>query len=142
MQAVRPSAILAAFLAAGCATHHAISGSVVDRNGEPVERALVSVQPGNVAIVTDPNGWFQIDYLRDETGERTKLKRRTTYEIEIFKPGYHLQQVLVEYKRGELLLEPIVLKEDTIRVVGVDENIDPGAYPDRTQSSGATYEGE
>ena len=61
-----------------------------------------------------------LDYLRDEAGERVKLKRRTDYGIEIFKPGYHVLNQDFYYKRGELLMEPLVLKEDSIRVIGSD----------------------
>jgi hypothetical protein len=134
--------LLAASTVALAAPHHAISGTIVDRNGSPVERAIVSVAPGNVQLVTDQNGWFEIDYLRDESGERTKLGKRTIYEVEVFKAGYHVSTTTVEYKKGELILEPITLKEDTIRIVGADENIDPGQFPDRSHSAGAAYEGE
>jgi len=125
----------------GCASH-VIHGKVVDRNGEPMERAIVSLAPGNVQLVTDQEGNFQIDYLRDDAGERTKLSKKSDYSIEIFQVGYHVSNTTLFYKRGELLLDPIVLKEDTIRVVGSDSDIDPGQYSDRTHSAGATYEGE
>ena len=119
-----------------------ISGTITDRNGEPIERALVAVSPGNVEVITDQAGLFQVDYLRNEIGERTKLSTRTDYQIEIFKPGYHLERTPIYYKRGELLMEPITLREDTIRVLGNDSNIDPDLHQDRTHSAGANYEGE
>lgn len=125
----------------GCATH-VIQGQILNRNNEPLERAVVSMSPGNVQLVTDQEGRFYIDYTRDDTGERTKLGKRAEYELEIFQVGYHVARTSLYYKRGELILEPIVLKEDTIRVVGSDGDIDPGQYRDRTHSSGATYEGE
>ena len=142
MKRILLTLLLAASTTAVAASKHAISGTILDRNGTPVERAIVSVAPGNVQLVTDQNGWFEIDYLRDEAGERTKLGKRTIYEVEIFKAGYHLATQTVEYKRGEMILEPITLNEDTIRVVGADENIDPGQFPDRSHSAGAAYEGE
>lgn len=126
----------------GCAKHHALIGNVTDRNGDPLDRVIVSVAPGNVQLVTDSEGYYAIDYLRDEDGERTKMGKRTVYDIEIFKPGYHPEEVTVEYKRGELFLDNVVLKEDTIRVVGSELDIDPDSHPDRTTSGGATYEGE
>jgi len=136
---ILPLAALLAFT--GCATHQ-ISGQIVNRNNEPLERAVISMAPGNVQLVTDQEGNFNIDYLRDETGERTKLGKRSEYDIEIFQVGYHVARTSLYYKRGELYLDPIVLKEDSIRVVGSDGDIDPGQYADRTHSSGATYEGE
>ena len=41
--------------------------------GEPLPRAVVSLVPGNVELVTDRDGRFVIDYLRDQSGERVKL---------------------------------------------------------------------
>ena len=46
-----------------------IGGQILDRNGEPVNRAIVSLVPGNVQLMTDREGNFLIDYLRDEDGE-------------------------------------------------------------------------
>ena len=127
--------------AAGCGPH-IIEGQIIDRNGRPVPRAIVGIAPGNVEIVTDGEGNFMLDYLRDETGERVKLKRRTDYGIEIFKPGYHVLNQDFYYKRGELLMEPLVLKEDSIRVIGSDELYSPDDHRDRTHSSGQSLEGE
>lgn len=135
------AAILAVALSA-CSTHHVIHGTVVNRNGEPLERVIVSLEPGNVELVTDEQGSFAIDYLRDEDGERVKLKKKTDYTITAFKPGYHDASSSFYFKRGELDLENITMVEDTIRVEAGDENIDPDLYPDRTQNHGAAYEGE
>jgi hypothetical protein len=121
---------------------HFIQGQVIDRNGEPVARAIVGLQPGNVEIVTDGDGAFMVDYLRDETGERVKLKRRTDYAIEIFKPGFHVLGQDFYYKRGELVMEAFVLKEDSIRVIGNEEIYDPSEHRDRTHSAGQSLEGE
>ncbi|MCB9794926.1 MAG: hypothetical protein H6741_19680 [Alphaproteobacteria bacterium] len=133
--------LLPLVLGSACA-HHAISGQVIDRNGDPVARAIVSVQPGDVQLVTDPEGRFMFDYLRDEDGERVRLDKRTTYEIETFKAGYHIQTMPVDYSRGEVELELITLTEDTIRVEGEDTQFDPADFPDRTHSAGGSYEGE
>jgi hypothetical protein len=121
---------------------HLIAGKITDRNGEPVARAIVGLQPGNVEIVTDGEGAFMVDYLRNEAGERVKLKKRTDYDIEIFKPGFHVLSQAFYYKRGELFMESYVLKEDSIRVIGNDEIYDPSEHRDRTHSSGQSLEGE
>lgn len=139
-----PYMLLLAGLAActtACATHK-ISGQVVDRNGEPVERAVVSVEPGGVQIVTDSEGYWEIDYLRDENGDRVRLDKRADYQVEAFKVGYHPRDTDFYYKRGELMTEPLVLREDSIRVIPEEQELDPDAFPDRTHSSGANYEGE
>lgn len=125
-----------------CATHHVISGQVVDRNGQPVERANVALAPGNVEIITDDNGHFAIDYLRDAEGSRTKLSRRTDYTVEFFKVGFHPEKQAFYYKRGEFVLEPVTLTEDTVRVETATVDIDPAKFPDRQQAAGGSYEGE
>jgi hypothetical protein len=126
----------------GCAHRRAITGTVIDRNGKPVDRVLVSLQPGEVEVITDSEGGFRIDYLRDERGNRINLQRRAEYKIEAFRPGFHVAELSIYYKRGELEIEALTMVEDTIRVQPGDANIDPAAYPDRTHSSGASYEGE
>lgn len=120
----------------------AIYGSVVDRNGETVARVNVKMAPGNVEIITDESGKFKIDYLRDDEGNRIKLNKRVDYEIEYFKLGYHPEKQSFYFKRGELFLEPVTLKEDSIAVKTSSDNIDPGLYPDRSQTGGGSYEGE
>ncbi|MBM4392980.1 MAG: carboxypeptidase regulatory-like domain-containing protein [Deltaproteobacteria bacterium] len=125
-----------------CSTHHAIMGQVIDRNGEPIERAIVALSPGDVEMVTDESGKFIIDYLRDEEGSRVKLSRRTDYAIEFFKVGYHPTKSDFYFKNGELMLEPVALTEDTIKVDNSNVDIDPDKYPDRAQDAGGSYEGE
>lgn len=134
--------LLPLLLLGACARHHVITGTVLDRNGKPVQRAVVSLKPGNVELITDENGAFSIDYLRDDAGERTKLDKRANYELAVFKPGFHEATAAFYYKRGELLLEPVSMVEDTIRVEANTDNIDPSLYPDRAQNHGAAYEGE
>lgn len=124
------------------AAKKAISGAVIDRNGDAVERANVKLSPGNVEIITDDAGKFAIDYLRDEEGNRVKLAKRTHYTIEFFKVGFHTETIEFDYKHGDLALEPVTLKEDTIRVDVSNADIDPSKFPDRAQSSGGSYEGE
>jgi hypothetical protein len=124
------------------AANHSIGGAVVDRNGDPVARAIVSLTPGNVELVTDRDGKFQIDYLRDASGERIKLGKKTDYTLEVFKPGYHAFTVGVTYRHGPHLVETVTMVEETIDVTDFPENIDPALYSSPTQSSGATYEGQ
>lgn len=121
---------------------HAIAGQVVDRNGEPLERVNVRLEPGNVEIITDETGKFLVDYLRDEEGNRVKLQKRTEYKVSFFKVGYHEEAQTFLYKRGEHVIEPVTLAEDTIKVAPSTDNIDPSAFPDRQQSTGGSYEGE
>lgn len=119
-----------------------IAGQVLDRNGDPVERAIVTLAPGNVQLITDADGKFVIDYARDGTGQRVKLGTKVDYKLEVFKPGFHTEALKFFYKHGAIAVDEITLKEDTIRVDDDGENLDPGLFSDRSQSSGATYEGQ
>jgi hypothetical protein len=143
-RALTTGAMLAALLFAGpaAAKGRALRGSVVDRNGEPVKRVNVRLSPGNVEIITDDQGLFTIDYLRDAEGNRVKLQRKTTYTVEFFKVGFHPVETEVEYKRGELTIEAVTLKEDTIKLDLSADDIDPSRFPDRAQDGGGSYEGE
>lgn len=131
-----------AFSGTARAASHLIGGRVVDRNGEPLSRVVVSLAPGNVELVTDRDGRFVIDYLRDQSGERVKLEKKTEYTLEVFKAGFHTFQVPVPYKRGELEVETVTMIEETIDVQDFPENLDPALYSKATQSAGATYEGQ
>ena len=121
---------------------HFITGTIQDRNGEPVDRAIVSLNPGNVQLVTDREGRFLIDYLRDEAGEWVRLSKKTDYQLEVFKPGFHTQTYNFYYKSKELVLETFTVVEETIEIQDHGENIDPDLYSDQTNDSGATYEGQ
>lgn len=138
------AALLAAlaFPSPAWAGKHSISGTVVDRNGEPVERVNVALSPGNVEIITDETGRFLIDYLRDDEGNRVKLQKRTEYTVTFFKVGFHEQKQTFAYKRGELVLETVTLEEETIKVDPSRDNIDPAALTNRQQETGGSYEGE
>ena len=129
-------------LVLACASHRAITGSVLDRNGDPIERAIVSVHPGGVEIVTDQNGRYVIDYLRTTDGDRTELRKKTDYQLEAFLPGYHITRASLSYRRGKVEADPITLVPDTVRMSETDADLDPSLYPDRSQSAGTTYEGE
>ena len=132
----------AILLLVACAGHRAITGTVLDRNGDPIERAIVSVKPGGVEIVTDENGRYVIDYLRTEDGNRTELRKKTDYQLEAFLPGYHITRSSLSYRRGKVEADPITLVPDTVRMSESDADLDPTLYPDRSQSAGTTYEGE
>lgn len=119
-----------------------INGQVLDRNGLPVARAVVTLTPGNVQLITDNEGKFLIDYVRSNDGARARLTKKVEYVLEVFKPGYNLEKRKFFYKRGLITVDAITLAEDTIQVDGDGENIDPGLFSDRTHSSGATYEGQ
>lgn len=131
----------ALLLASGCATHQ-IRGTVTDRNGEPMDRVVISLNPGSVELITDSEGAFTIDYLRDSEGNRVRLEKRTEYTVEAFKTGYHVATTALYYKKGDVVCEVITLKEDTIRVDASEDNIDPARFIDKTHSAGTNYEGE
>lgn len=122
------------------AARNSIGGEVLNRNGQPVERAVVTLTPGNVQIVTDAAGQFLIDYLRDEAGDRTRVHPRLEYDLEVFKAGYHVETVHFRYKRGPVLLDTVTLLEDTIEVRDDGQNLDP--TDPHTAAGGATYEGQ
>lgn len=148
MASIRHVAALAVLLlapavsSAADAPRNYIAGSVTDRNGMPVSRAIVTLSPGNVQLVTDNDGRYLIDYLRDDGGERTKLLRRTDYEVEIYKPGFHPENRGFYYKKGAVQVEAIVVLEDTINIEDDKADLDPSLYADRAQSDGANYEGQ
>lgn len=145
LSSLRARALLAglALLAlSGCASKRAIHGTIVDRNGRPMDRVIVSLDPGGVELITDSEGHFMIDYLRDEAGERIKLDKKTDYTLEAFRTGFHVERLDFYFKRGELILDPLTMKEDTIVLKASDDDIDPARFPDRTHSAGSNYEGE
>lgn len=124
------------------AARNQITGRVIDRNGEPVTRAIVSLSPGNVELVTDRDGRFVIDYARDKYGDRTRLAKKTDYKLEVFKPGFHTHVESFYYKRGELAFPTFTLVSETIRVDDDQMDLDPELHQTQTQSTGATYEGQ
>lgn len=138
----RASPLLLGLLLSGCAANNAINGRVVDRNGRPLDRVIVSLEPGNVELLTDSSGTFRIDYLRDGGGRRVRLQRRTSYEVELLKPGYHVGHSRFDYSRGELVLDAMTLTEDSLDLAPGETSLDPALYPDRSTSEGSTYEGE
>lgn len=124
------------------AGRHYIEGQVVSRNGEPLDRAVISLQPGFVELVTDREGRFLIDYLRREDGTRTKMARKTLYTLEIYKPGFHVKSIQIDYRKGPLALDAAVLVEETIELREDDSPIGTELYSDRADSTGVSYEGQ
>ena len=141
---VRAAAVLLALSLAGpaFAAHNQISGQVLDRNGKPITRAIITLAPGNVQMITDEEGKFTIDYLRTDAGERIKLTKKVDYDLEVFKPGFHVEKRNFFYKSGPVAVDTITLAEETVQVTPDAENIDPGLFNDQTHGSGATYEGQ
>lgn len=134
--------LLAVLLSSGCAARHQFGAQVLDRNGQPIERAVVALSPGHVKLVTDRDGWFLVEYLRDEEGRRVRLARNTLYALSIVKPGYHPLHLDVRYHRGRVVMDPLVLVEDTIHLEDHGERIDPEIYQRSTHAAGANYEGQ
>jgi hypothetical protein len=120
----------------------AIHGTVQDRNGQPMARVNVRVIPGNIEIVTDDEGQFTIDYLRDAEGKRQRLAKRTLYTFEVYKLGFQLAKMDLDYKQGEVSIEPVTLTADTITVRASTTNLDPASAPDTDSAGGGSYEGE
>lgn len=137
----RKTLALVALMLVGCA-HNRIGGQVLDRNGVPVAGAIIGLAPGNVEVVTDAEGRWAIDYLRDDAGARVRFGTRTEYDVEAFQVGYHVATTRLMYKRGDVQLDAITLVEDSIRVATPDDDIDPGRERAQPTASGAAYEGE
>jgi hypothetical protein len=141
---------LATALPAAAGKHY-IAGRVIDRNGDPIDQAVVTLTPqvedageeaANVQLVTDREGRFLVDYLRDDDGERTRLERRVEYALEVYKPGFHTREIAFYYKKGELQVDTLMMTEDTIEVREEEVDLDPGTYEQSTHSAGANYEGQ
>ena len=134
--------LLFLFTLSALAGNNSISGVVQDRNGNPVDQAIVALKPGNVELVTDRDGKFFIDYLRNDEGSRVKLKSKREFSLEVFKVGFHTETRTFFYRRGPTALETIQLVEETIRIH--DDNADLSETLDAkpTHSAGANYEGQ
>ena len=124
------------------AGRHAIEGQVLDRNGQPIDRAIISLDPGHVELVTDRDGRFLIDYLRRDDGQRTRMAKKTLYTLEVFKPGFHTTSLTIDYRKGTLVLDQLTLTEETIELREDDTILDPGAYEEQSESTGVSYEGQ
>jgi hypothetical protein len=137
------AAVLVAGTTAGCAARRNISGTVIDRNGEPMDRVIVALEPGNVEILTDNEGRFEIDYVRKDDGSRTGLKSRSDYTLTFFRTGFQDTREALHYTRGAHDCGTIQMLEDTIEVSEPAAPLDPKKlHAAPTASGGATYEGE
>lgn len=137
--------LLGALLATGISSpaiagKHHITGQILDRNGQPVPRAVVSLVPGNVSLVTDREGRFSISYLREDNGKRTRLAKKRDYDLEVLKVGFHDHAEAITYKRGVLEVESIQLKEESLRVT--DDLANLAQSHGNPTGSGHTVEGE
>ena len=124
------------------AGNHAIRGKVIDRNGDPVAQAIVSLSPVNVELITDRQGQFSIEYLRNTEGERMRLLKREDYTIEFYKVGFHVESRTFFYKRGDVTLQAVRLVEESIRVRDDNAELTESLETKPTHSAGANYEGQ
>ncbi len=130
-------------LLGGCAGRHAITGTVIDRNGDPMDRVIVALDPGNVEILTDNEGKFSIDYVREDDGERARLPRRSDYTLSFFRTGFQDGRTDLYFKRGVHDCGTIQMLEDTLTVAPAAAPLHPDRlHADPSASGGATYEGE
>ena len=129
-------------LGTGCGASRAITGTITDADGRPLDRAIVSMEPGGVQLVTNREGEFVIDYLRDESSDRTALQKKQTYTLDVYKPGFSIQQLDLYYKGGEHIVAPIALSTEQLSVQDDGQNLVPSLELDRTSTGGATYEGQ
>ena len=129
--------------AQACAIHHRLMGQVVDRNGQPVPRASITLTPGDVALVTDQDGRFLIDYIRTgEDARRVPVPGHRDYTVELFKPGFHVKTFDFFYARGLHDFGRIEMTEETIEVRQDELDLDVGLYSTPTHAAGANYEGQ
>jgi len=128
-------------LLTACAGHRVITGAVTDHRGAAMDRAIVRLSPGDLEIMTDREGHFLIDFLRDGD-ERMHVTPRTSYTLDVFKPGYHVVETTFFYTRGQQILDNITLVPDVLRVQDDGEDLVPTLDDDHTTSGGATYEGQ
>lgn len=124
----------------GCA-HAAIIGTVVDRNGAPVPRASVTMAPGDVNLVTDDQGRFEIEYVHDDE-RRVRVQGHRDYTVEVFKPGFHVLTKDFFYGRGAFDFGQVELVEDTIEVRQMELELDAALFANPTHAAGANYEGQ
>lgn len=118
-----------------------IEGRVLDPAGQALVQAVVTLQPGDAKVVTDPQGRFSVNYLRDPSGERLPLRRQTDYTLIAWKPGYEEVRLKVAYTRGSIEVAPITLARETPSVQDPAEPLDPTRAATPAIGEGATYEG-
>lgn len=73
--------------------------------------------------VTTEGGRFSIDHLSDEAGTSLNLAGGWTYEVTIYKPGYHPWKDKVTFQRGTTQLD-VCLYPDTISLEDLGNLVD------------------
>ncbi len=142
MRLMTPLLLAGCLALSACGSKRIITGVVTDSGGQPLDRAIVSLEPGNVEMVTDRQGQFTIDYLRTDDASRTGIRKRQTYLLDVFKPGFSIQQLEFYYKSGAYSVGPLELIEEVLRVQDDGENLVPSLQAEPTLSGGAAYEGQ
>ncbi|MFT6158106.1 MAG: hypothetical protein ACJA00_000677, partial [Myxococcota bacterium] len=102
MRFITPFLLVGCLALAACGGKRIITGVVTDASGQPLDRAIVRLEPGNIEMVTDREGQFTIEYLRTEDASRTGIGKRQTYILDVFKPGFSIEQREFYYKAGAL----------------------------------------
>ena len=125
MRLMTPLVLAGCLALSACGSKRMITGMVTDAAGQPLDNAIVSLEPGNVELVTDRQGQFTIDYLRTDDASRTGIGKRQTYLLDVFKPGFSIEQLEFYYKSGEHSVGPIELTEEVLRVQDDGENLVP-----------------
>jgi hypothetical protein len=118
-----------------------IAGRILDPEGQALEQAVITLQPGDAKVVTDPDGRFSVTYLRDEAGDRLPLRRQTDYTLVAWKPGYAEVRLKVAYTRGSVEVAAITLAREAPSVQDPAQPLDPTRAATPAIGEGATYEG-
>ncbi|MFT6145418.1 MAG: hypothetical protein ACJAZO_000306 [Myxococcota bacterium] len=142
MRFITPFLLVGCLALAACGGKRIITGVVTDASGQPLDRAIVRLEPGNIEMVTDREGQFTIEYLRTEDASRTGIGKRQTYILDVFKPGFSIEQREFYYKAGALSVGAIPLTVEVLRVQDDGENLVPSLQAEPTNTGGATYEGQ
>ena len=142
MRNVTPLFIAGCLALSACGGKRIISGMVTDSTGAPLDNAIIRLDPGNVELVTDRQGQFVIDYLRTDNASRIGISKRQTYVLDVFKPGFSIEQREFYYKSGQHLVGEIPLTAEVLRVQDDGENLVPSLQAEPTNTGGTTYEGQ
>ena len=139
MHAVRRAAMIAIcgslmLPAVASAKKGAILGQVTDRNGDAMVGATVELVDRFATVLTDSEGRFRIDYMRQADGKQVKLAKTTTYVLLVTLPGFHDVTGQIEYKRGEFEVQPVTMIPETVEV----QDIRVPLWTDISSPSGRT----
>lgn len=142
MRLVSPFLLAGCLVLSACGGKRVITGMVTDASGQPLDNAIIRLEPGNIELVTDRQGQFVIEYLRTDDASRTGIAKRQTYVLDVFKPGFSIEQREFYYKSGAHLVGAIPLTPEVLRVQDDGENLVPSLQAEPTNTGGATYEGQ